>query len=66
VQKVLRLNDNKHYAMKQIKIQTLNDKEIVSALNEIRILASIQSPFVLSYRDAFWDKMSVSTNIIIP
>jgi len=44
--------------MKQIKIQTLSEKEIASALNEIRILASIQSQFVLSYRDAFWDEPS--------
>lgn len=58
VHKVLRLVDNKEYAMKQVKVKELNEKEIVAALNEVRILASISSPFVLTYRDAFWDAPS--------
>jgi NIMA (never in mitosis gene a)-related kinase 1/4/5 len=41
VHKVLRLKDQQHYAMKQVKIKTLSQKEKDSALNEIRILASI-------------------------
>jgi hypothetical protein len=44
--------------MKQVKVKELNEKEIVAALNEVRILASISSPFVLTYRDAFWDAPS--------
>ena len=33
----------------------LNDREKDAALNEVRLLASIKSPFVMMYRDAFWD-----------
>ena len=38
----------------------LNDKEKENALNEVRILASIQSPFIVSYREAFFDATSNS------
>jgi NIMA (never in mitosis gene a)-related kinase len=38
----------------------LNDKEKENALNEVRILASLQSPFVISYREAFFDEPSSS------
>lgn len=54
--KVLRKVDNQEYAMKQVKIQSLTDKEKDAALNEVRLLASINSPFVMMYREAFWDE----------
>ena len=53
--KVLRKFDQKHYAMKQVKIKGLSERERESALNEVRLLASIRSPFILTYREAFWD-----------
>ena len=41
VYKVKRLDDNSIYALKQVKIMSLSDKEKDNALNEVRILASI-------------------------
>lgn len=41
--------------MKQVKIKGLSERERESALNEVRLLASIKSPFILTYREAFWD-----------
>jgi NIMA (never in mitosis gene a)-related kinase len=34
----------------------LKDKEKENALNEIRILASIEDPFIIGYKDAFFDE----------
>ena len=34
-------------------MKTLNEKEKNNSLNEVRILASIKSPFVISYKEAF-------------
>jgi NIMA (never in mitosis gene a)-related kinase len=53
VYKVRRRADNKIYALKKVKMKTLNDKEKKNSLNEVRILASIKSPFVISYKEAF-------------
>jgi NIMA (never in mitosis gene a)-related kinase len=41
--------------MKKIKIGNLSTKEKENALNEIRILASIESPYIVSYKEAFYD-----------
>ena len=53
VYKVRRRADNKIYALKKVKMKTLNEKEKNNSLNEVRILASIKSPFVISYKEAF-------------
>ena len=53
VYKVRRREDNKIYALKKVKLQTLTEKEKNNSLNEVRILASIKSPFVISYKEAF-------------
>lgn len=53
VYKVRRRADNKVYALKKVKMKNLNDKEKKNSLNEVRILASIKSPFVISYKEAF-------------
>ena len=53
--KVRRLKDLKLYALKQVKISTLSDKEKENALNEVRMLASFASPFIAQYKDAFID-----------
>jgi len=37
---------------------TLTDKERENALNEVRILASIDEPNVISYKEAFIDDPS--------
>ena len=53
VYKVRRRADNKVYALKKVKMKDLNEKEKKNSLNEVRILASIKSPFVISYKEAF-------------
>ena len=50
VYKVRRRADNKTYALKKVKMKNLNIKEKNNSLNEVRILASIKSPFVISYK----------------
>lgn len=56
VYKVRRLTDNKTYALKKVKLLNLKEKEKDNALNEIRLLASINHPNVISYKEAFWEK----------
>lgn len=43
---------------------SLTDKERENALNEVRILASIDEPNVISYKEAFVDEPS-STLILV-
>jgi NIMA (never in mitosis gene a)-related kinase 1/4/5 len=39
-------------------MENLNDKEKENAINEVRILASIKHPNVISYKEAFFDEPS--------
>jgi len=55
VYKVKRKQDDKIYALKKVKLKDLSDKEKQNALNEVRILASVKSNFVISYKEAFID-----------
>ena len=43
----------------------LTEKEKHNALNEVWILASIKDPFVISYKEAFFDESSLSLCIIM-
>ena len=52
---VKRLSDNSDYAMKKVKMGKLSDREKQMALNEIRILASINHPNVIGYKEAFFE-----------
>ena len=65
VWKVIRLSDGKEYAMKKVKMNALNDKEKENALNEVRILASIQSPYIIGYKEAFFDDNSMTLCIVM-
>ena len=56
VYKVRRLVDGNIYALKKVKLINLSEKERKNALNEVRLLASIKSKFVISYREAFFDE----------
>ena len=56
VYKVKRNADSKIYALKKVKLLNLSEKEKTNALNEVRILASIKSNFVISYKEAFFDE----------
>ena len=52
---VVRRHDKKQYALKQVKIQRLSEKERENALNEVRFLASLKSKYVIGYKAAFID-----------
>jgi len=56
VYKVIRNADNLVYALKKVKLLNLSEKEKLNALNEVRILASIKSKYVASYKEAFFDE----------
>jgi NIMA (never in mitosis gene a)-related kinase len=56
VHKVKRLVDGNIYALKKVKLLNLSEKEKLNALNEVRILASVKSSYVISYKEAFFDE----------
>ena len=51
----MRKSDRAIYAMKKVKMQKLSSKEKENALNEVRILASINHQNVIGYKDAFFE-----------
>lgn len=58
VYKAIRLSDGQVYALKIVKISMLKEKEKQNALNEVRILASINHENIISYKQAFFDETS--------
>jgi NIMA (never in mitosis gene a)-related kinase len=60
VYKVRRAEDNDVYALKKVKMLNLSEKEKENALNEVRILASINQANIVSYKEAFIDDSSSS------
>jgi len=58
VWKVRRISDGQIYALKKVRMTQLNEKEKRNALNEVRLLASINSPNIISYKEAFFDESS--------
>ena len=56
VYKVKRTLDGNLYALKKVKLLNLSEKEKLNALNEVRILASVKSQYVVSYKEAFDDE----------
>ncbi|CAK58779.1 unnamed protein product (macronuclear) [Paramecium tetraurelia] len=65
VYKVKRIEDNSEYALKKVNLTNLSDKEKQNALNEVRILASIKNPYIISYKEAFIDVNSNSLCIVM-
>ena len=63
--KVKRKQDNNIYALKKVKLKGLSDKEKQNALNEVRILASVKSNFVISYKEAFIDEEDSSLCLVM-
>ena len=55
-----RAEDNDVYALKKVKMLSLSEKEKENALNEGRILASINQPNVIAYKEALIDEPSSS------
>jgi NIMA (never in mitosis gene a)-related kinase len=54
--KVKRNSDGCEYALKKVKLGSLSDKEKANALNEVRILASIEHPNIICYKESFFDE----------
>ena len=65
VYKVKRKIDNQIYALKKVKLINLTEKEKSNSLNEVRILASIKSHYVISYKEAFFDEKDSTLGIIM-
>ena len=65
VYKVKRIVDNQIYALKKVKLMNLSEKEKDNSLNEVRILASVKSNFVVSYKEAFFDEKDNTLGIVM-
>jgi NIMA (never in mitosis gene a)-related kinase len=55
VQLVRRHSDKGLYAIKSVNMARLNEKDRDSALNEVRLLASINIPYVIGYKGSFFN-----------
>ena len=51
--------------MKKVKMIKLSEKEKQNALNEVRILASIQHPNIIAYKEAFFEDSTSCLCIIM-
>ena len=60
-----RKSDLKDYALKKVRLDFLSEKERTNAINEVRILASIKDPNVISYKEVFVDKNYNSLCIVM-
>ncbi|CAD8174709.1 unnamed protein product [Paramecium pentaurelia] len=65
VLKVKRQSDQQEYAMKKVRMGQLKEKEKENSLNEIRILASIQHPNIIGYKEAFYEEQSQCLCIVM-
>jgi len=62
---VRRIRDSREYALKVVKLSNLDQKMIKNSLNEVRILASLRDPFIVSYKEAFLDEKTESLYIVM-
>ena len=51
--------------MKVINIQSMKEKNIKNTLNEIRILCSIENPYICGYKEVFLDKSNKNMCIVM-
>jgi NIMA (never in mitosis gene a)-related kinase len=65
VELVRKKSDQQLYALKSVNLVRLNQKEKDSALNEVRLLASITIPYVIGYRGSFFDADNNSLCIVM-
>ena len=65
VYKVRRKIDNQIYAMKKVQITNLSEKQKFNSLNEIRVLASIKSKYIVNYKEAFLDPKDSSLCLVM-
>lgn len=65
VYRVVRRSDNETYAFKRVQLLNLKEKEKANALTEVRLLASLNHPNVVGYKEAFFDEPSSSLCIVM-
>lgn len=58
-------DDNQIFAMKTVSLGRLTQKEKDNALNEVRLLASIQIPNVIAYKASLFDQETNSLCIVM-
>ena len=63
--KVVRKSDSDFYALKKVKLGALKPKEKENALNEVRILASVNHPNIIGYKEAFIDEPTNTLCIVM-
>jgi NIMA (never in mitosis gene a)-related kinase len=63
VYKVLKKGDKQYYVLKQISLFNMNKQQIEEVKNESKILASLNSSFIVKYYDSFID--SNNLNIVM-
>ena len=56
VYKVKRKIDNQIYALKKVQLLNLSERQKLSSLNEIRVLANIKNNYIINYKEAFLDE----------
>jgi NIMA (never in mitosis gene a)-related kinase 1/4/5 len=64
VYKAKRKQDGAFYALKKIKFANRSPREVACCLNEVRILASLTNPYILAYREAFYDETEQSLVLV--
>ena len=62
---VKRKTDHSLYAMKRVKLANLNTKERENALNEVKILSSINHPNLIAFKEAFLEDDSKILNLVM-
>ena len=65
VYKVKRKIDNQIYALKKVQILNLSEKQKLSSLNEIRVLASIKNKYIINYKEAFLDEKDCTLCLVM-
>ena len=63
--KVIRKDDRKQYALKKVRLAKLTAKEKDNAINEVRILASLQHENIAGYKEAFFEQSSSTLCIVM-
>lgn len=60
-----RKSDKKIYALKRVNISSMSKREVQDAVNEVRVLASIRHPHIVSFLQAFLDKNDTELCVIM-
>ena len=63
--KVSRKSDGREYALKKVKLAKLSEKEKDNAINEVRILASVQHVNIAGYKEAFFESATSTLCIVM-